>query len=385
MTDLRRAWRLGLFTLLGLALLLAAVVAVFGLRVFDRSERAQLHFEGSLYGLSPGAPVLFRGLPVGRVTGIGVTHDGPGGALRLPVEVTLEGPMLDRLLGAAAQPEAPALPRLLQRGLSAQLATSSLLTGQRYIELDLATPAGGTVAATPARAAVAAEPARGGLPEIPTVTAPLTLQEQLARLDLDGLLQDARGAAAALRDLAGGPRSAQTLAQLGQAAQQLGALAQTLQGRVDPLAQSAQTALAQGQRAADELAQAGRQAASAAGQIGAAAARAEATLAPQAPLPLAWQQAAEELARSAALLRRTLGDESSLTPELQRSVTEVGRAARSLRELAELLRDHPDALLRGAPAPAVAPATAPVVAPVAAPAAPPSTTEAPAAPRADRR
>lgn len=348
MTDPRRAWRLGLFTLLGLALLLAAVVTVFGLRVFERSERALLHFEGSLYGLSPGAPVLFRGLPVGSVTGLGVAHDGPGGALRLPVEVTLDGPMLDRLLGAAAQPDTAALPRLLQRGLSAQLATSSLLTGQRYIELDLGT--------MPAGATAAMAPRRDGLPEIPTVAAPLSLQEQIARLDLDGPLQEARAAAAALRSLASGARTEQTLAQLGQASQRLGELAQALQRQVGPLAQSAQATLAQGQRAAGDLARAGEQAASAAGQIGAAAARAEATLAPQAPLPLAWQQAAEELARSAALLRRTLGDESSLAPELQRSVSEVGRAARSLRELAELLRDHPDALLRGAPATRAAPA-----------------------------
>ena len=169
MTPHWRAWRLGLFTLLGLALLLAAVVAVFGLRVFDRSERARLHFEGSLVGLSPGAPVLFRGLPMGSVTGIGVAHDGPGGSPRLPVEVTLGGPELDRLLGttaqSTAQPGAPALPQLLQRGLSAQLVTSSLLTGQRYIELDLA-------AAPAVRAQVS--PRSDSLPEIPTVPAPLS-------------------------------------------------------------------------------------------------------------------------------------------------------------------------------------------------------------------
>lgn len=350
MTPHWRAWRLGLFTLLGLALLLAAVVAVFGLRVFDRSERARLHFEGSLVGLSPGAPVLFRGLPMGSVTGIGVAHDGPGGSLRLPVEVTLGGPELDRLLGSSAQPGAPALPQLLQRGLSAQLVTSSLLTGQRYIELDLAAAAPGTRAPS--------APGSGGLPEIPTVAAPLSLQEQLARLDLDGLLQEARTAAAALRSLAGGPQTEQTLQQLGQASQRLAELAQSLQRQIGPLTQSAQATLSQGQRAAADIAQAGQQAASAAARIASAAAQAEATLAPQAPLPLAWQQAATELARSAAVLRRTLGDESSLTPELQHSLAEVGRAARSLRELAELLREQPDALLRGVAAPPAPPPTA---------------------------
>ncbi len=353
MTPHWRAWRLGLFTLLGLALLLAAVVAVFGLRVFDRSERARLHFEGSLVGLSPGAPVLFRGLPMGSVTGIGVAHDGPGGSLRLPVEVTLGGPELDRLLGttaqSTAQPGAPALPQLLQRGLSAQLVTSSLLTGQRYIELDLA-------AAPAVRAQVS--PRSDSLPEIPTVPAPLSLQEQLARLDLDGLLQEARAAAAALRSLAGGPQTEQTLQQLGQASQRLGDLAQSMQRRIGPLTQSAQATLGQGQRAAADIAQASQQAASAAARIASAAAQAEATLAPQAPLPLAWQQAATELARSAAVLRRTLGDESSLTPELQRSLVEVGRAARSLRELAELLREQPDALLRGVAAPPAPPPAA---------------------------
>jgi paraquat-inducible protein B len=346
----RRAWRLGLFTLLGFALLVAAVVAVFGLRVFARSDRAVMHFEGSLYGLSVGAPVMFRGLRLGSVTNIGLAHDGPDRGLRLPVQATLDGTLVDQLLGPAhtrsAQGNA-ALASLVQRGLRAQLVTQSLLTGQRYIELDLVGAAGVTPAAAPPA------PRRAdGLTEVPTVAAPQSLQEQIARLDLDGLLQEARGAAAALRGLAGGPHTEQTLRQLGQASQRLGDLAQALQRQVGPLAQSAQATLGQGQRAAVDVALAGQQAASAATHIAAAAAQAEATLAPQAPLPQAWQQAAEELARSATLLRRTLGDESTLTPELQRSVTEVGRAARSLRELAELLRDHPEALLRGAPAPA---------------------------------
>jgi paraquat-inducible protein B len=224
MTPRPSALRIGLFALLGLALLVAAVVVVFGVQAFKPSDRGVMHFSGSVYGLQVGSPVVFRGVRVGRVQSIDVAHDSPGGSLRLPVEVTLGGPELDRLLGttaqSTAQPGAPALPQLLQRGLSAQLVTSSLLTGQRYIELDLA-------AAPAVRAQVS--PRSDSLPEIPTVPAPLSLQEQLARLDLDGLLQEARAAAAALRSLAGGPQTEQTLQQLGQASQRLGDLAQSMQ------------------------------------------------------------------------------------------------------------------------------------------------------------
>lgn len=346
----RRAWRLGLFTLLGLALLVAAVVAVFGLRLFARSDRAVMHFEGSLYGLSVGAPVMFRGLYLGSVVDIGLAHAGSGQGLRLPVQARLDGSRVDQLLGpadaAASTPAGPPLATLVQRGLRAQLVTQSLLTGQRYIELDLP--------ATPPPPAGSSGERPDGLVEIPSAAPARTLQDQLAELDLAGLVREATAAAAALRALGSSrPRLERSLADVGQAATSLNHLARALQQRSGPLAEAAQATLAETRRAASAVEAGSRQLgtpwAQAGERVSAAASQLEATLAPDAPLPRSLQRAADELGRSAVSLRRALGDESALPADLQRSLNDLSQAAQALRDLAQMLRRHPNALLFGAP------------------------------------
>lgn len=348
-----RAWRLGLFTLVGLTLLVAAVVAVFGLRLFARSDPVVMHFDGSLYGLSVGAAVRLRGLQVGRVTDIGLAHDGPGGGLRLPVQAELDGAQLDRLLGrpAPAQAASGTVAVLVQRGLNARLVTQSLLTGQRYIELDLpaAQPGAQPPPATTARA-------RGdGRVEIPGVAPEPSLQDRLAQLDLARLVQEATAAAAAVRALgSSAPQLERSLAELGQAAASLNRLAHTLRQRSGPLAEAAQATLADTRRAASAVEAGSRQLsapwAQAGERVGAAASQVQATLAPEAALPRSLQQAADEVARSAASLRRAVGDESALPADLQRSLAELSQAAQAVRDLAQMLRRHPNALLFGAPA-----------------------------------
>ena len=71
MTPRPHALRIGLFAIGGLALLVMAVASVFGGRLFADSERAVLHFNGSIYGLQIGAPVVFRGVRMGGVVSIG--------------------------------------------------------------------------------------------------------------------------------------------------------------------------------------------------------------------------------------------------------------------------------------------------------------------------
>ena len=58
---------IGAFVVGATALLLLAI-AVFGSgKLFQTTSRYVLFFDGSISGLSVGSPVLFRGVPVGRV------------------------------------------------------------------------------------------------------------------------------------------------------------------------------------------------------------------------------------------------------------------------------------------------------------------------------
>ncbi len=76
---------------------------------------------------------------------------------------------------------------------------------------------------------------------------------------------------------------------------------------------------------------------------------------PGSPLIAQLQRTADELAKAAGSLREDLGEDGSLRQDADQALRDVSRASRAVRELAELLNRHPDALLRGRPADPVAP------------------------------
>ncbi|SPA29101.1 paraquat-inducible protein B [Cupriavidus taiwanensis] len=99
---------------------------------------AVLNFDQSVRGLSPGAPVDFRGVIVGQVRSIGIEFQREKRAFRMPVVVELypsrmgfrERDVEDR------ERARKIIQGLMQRGMRAQLRTGNLLTGQLYVALD---------------------------------------------------------------------------------------------------------------------------------------------------------------------------------------------------------------------------------------------------------
>jgi paraquat-inducible protein B len=322
------ALRLGAFVIGGLALLLFAVVTVSGGMLFSRHERVVMHFEGSVYGLQVGAPVVFRGVRVGRVVAITLTPDAQG-RFRAPVQADLD---LDLML----PPGAPTLAALVQQGLVAQLANQSLLTGLLYVDMTLS-PAVMTRAA--------AAPPDDRPIEIPTAAAPMqALVTQLQTLDLAGLISNLDALAVSTRTLVETPALQQGLAEFSALATELRALTTRLDRRVDPLTGAGEATLAQAQAALLRLgaaAEAITQAAQATQQ------GVDRLVDASTPALASTRQAADELARSATALRSALDDESALMQGVQRGSQDVARAARALRDLAELLERQPQAVLRG--------------------------------------
>jgi paraquat-inducible protein B len=106
-----------------------------------------MHFKGSLRGLSAGAPVELHGIAVGEVKSVDVEYDQDAGALRFPVAVDLYPRRIrGRNAHAAALspgkdgPEAASralFDSLVAHGLRAELKTGNLLTGQKYVDLDM--------------------------------------------------------------------------------------------------------------------------------------------------------------------------------------------------------------------------------------------------------
>lgn len=105
---------------------------------------AVLNFEQSVRGLSPGAPVDFRGVVVGQVRSIGIDYVRETRSFRLPVVVELYPARMGfRLDDVENQQRARGIvENMIKRGFRAQLRTGNLLTGQLYVALDFFPKAG---------------------------------------------------------------------------------------------------------------------------------------------------------------------------------------------------------------------------------------------------
>lgn len=325
----------GSFVAAGLVLLAATLMLVAGNRLFAPKTRAVMHFTGSVYGLQTGAPVVFRGVRVGSVVSIGVLYDRGSDSFSIPVLAELDGSVVSGLDGEpAAADMALALPALVQRGLTAQLHMQSLLTGLLYVDLDLRPQAHASVRGD--RGSV-----HHGAVEIPTTaTAIQALKSQFDDMDFRRIADDLAAIAASARAVASGPELKQALADLARITGHVQRLSQRLEQRLDPMADDLQRSLADVRGA---LQQVGR----AAQGVDRSAGRVDALLAPDSPLLLDLQRSADEVAQSAVSLRQATAGDSALAQGSERALQDLSHAARALRELAEVLAQQPDALLRG--------------------------------------
>lgn len=333
---------IGLFVVIGLALVAAGVLVATGGRLFARKEQAVMYFQGSIYGLQVGAPVVFRGVRLGAVSAIGLEHESPTDQFTIPVRVELDRDGITTVhADGSRERKALTLHDLVARGLSAQLSLQSLLTGQQYVDLDLRPGKSGALHRPPGSTAVI---------EIPTTATTIqNLKAQLEGLDVRALADDVSGTARAVRDLVGGPALRESVDNLRKISADLRVVSATLARRADPMARDVQATLQDTRAALGRLGQAADGVRDGASRVGGAAERVRALADPQSPLMQSAQRTADELALAAAGLRSHTGTDAPLMLDLDRTLQDVSRASRSVRELADLLERHPDALLRGRP------------------------------------
>jgi paraquat-inducible protein B len=105
-----------------------------------------MYFQGSLRGLSVGAPVDLRGINIGEVKRLSVEYDRDAGMLRFPVEVDIfpqrirGRPRPVRAGGAANDSDIGGhamIDSMVAHGMRAELKTGSLLTGQKLVSVDV--------------------------------------------------------------------------------------------------------------------------------------------------------------------------------------------------------------------------------------------------------
>ncbi|MEO6281028.1 MlaD family protein [Roseateles sp.] len=323
---------IGAFVIGGLAVLVLALIALPGQHWFKQPQRVVMYFSGSVFGLQKGAPVVFRGVRVGDVTDISVRYDSKTDTFAIPVIARLEDDAVRGLEGRFTHDDiGHALPQLIKRGLTAQLGTQSLLTGQLYVDLDFRTKPPGKLHGG----------YEGDETEIPTSsTAFQALKDQLESVDLRKILDDLSQIANSTRTLIAAPELKQGMKDFAAAAGHARKLAAQLEQRAAPLTRSAERAMASVDRAGDKVA-------GAADKLGTGADKANVLLDPNGPLVPDLQKTLAELQRASNQLRQAADGDGPLLQQTERTMRDLSQAARALRQLATSLEAQPEALLRG--------------------------------------
>jgi len=303
---------------IGAVIITVAAIALLGSgNLFRQTHEFVCFFDGNVNGLRLGAAVKFKGVEIGEVKNILLSLNatsGPaavGNVIKIPVLIQLdEGRILKR--GATnINIGNPAGMRLaISRGLRAQLATESLLTGLLYIDLDI----------HPGAPAHYATDQNSAYTEIPTIPNPfeqaqsvaLKLINQLDKVQLDQLVQTATQTMAAFRDLADSSDLKAAIVSMKQTGDSLSKTSETLRvmtlnldRQIGPMSTSVQTTA---------------------------------------------QAADDTLKKTQAMIERLdngLRPDAPLVFQANRTLVDVSEAARSIRQLADYLQRNPDAIVRG--------------------------------------
>lgn len=125
--------KIGLFLMTGIVIFVLVMGSFLKDKFFiDYSKQAVMYFDESIKGLNVGAPVVFKGVEIGKVSKIDLIETGTGLDFRIPVYTQFNNNVITK-----SKDKKFILDGLIEKGLRARLTTQSYLTGQLMIELEM--------------------------------------------------------------------------------------------------------------------------------------------------------------------------------------------------------------------------------------------------------
>ncbi|MBW2439547.1 MAG: MCE family protein [Deltaproteobacteria bacterium] len=343
----------GLFVVGAIALLVAALIIFGGGKFFQKTDRYVAFFEGSVKGLNVGAPVMFRGVTIGKVDDFQVYYDAQETQFKIPVLITLNKGKVHGIgieMEVNREQRAEFWQQMLKSGFRAELQLQSLVTGQLGIQLDFYPDSPLKLYGTDGF----------DLPpdvrEIPTIQSGLQqLTKKIEQIPLDQIVEDASAAIKGINKIINSPETAETLRYLKQAIQDARNLVRRIDEKVDPLfaqvdqtLKDSQALLENVDRQVDPLAASLKQTSDDTRKlVNNVNSRIE-------PIQAEWSKTARELRAALNAAEGTLESIDGMVDEtsefrfqVEQFLGEITMMARSLRAFADYLERNPDALLRG--------------------------------------
>jgi len=317
---------IGIFVLGAIALAVIGIVVLGSGKFFRQTLEVVCYFEGDIKGLNVGSPVVFRGVKIGSVTDIILRFDPRTLDFKIPVFMEIEPDRIETI-GPRPTRKGEKMKPLIDKGLRAQLEMQSFVTGQLQISLDFFPD-------KPAKF-VGTDPKHL---EIPTVPTPFEqLAKKLEELPLEKIMKDVASAVDGINKVVNSPEVTKFIQSASATAEEAKKLVSNLNARIDPLVLNVDAGVNDARKLIRDI---DKQVEPLGPSIKKTFEGIEKTI-KTAEMTLAAAQ------RTVEGLEGTFGEDSPLAYEINKAVEDVSRLARSMRNLADYLERHPEALLRG--------------------------------------
>jgi paraquat-inducible protein B len=304
---------IGVFVIVAVIIMAASLVVFGSGQFFKKTVKCVMYFDGSVKGLSVGAPVLFQGVQIGSVTSIVLEVDPAMLQLSIPVIIEYEPEKFHIIAGGQHVHRDPrkTIPKLIERGLRAQLGMQSFITGQLDIEIGFYPDS--ALCYAPAKT----DKIYKDYIVIPTCQSTTQkLADALQKLDLAGLEQHLESTLDGVDKLANNPDLAASIRALKDTLQDARQLVTRVDRQVDPLADDTKKTVNEFGKLARNLD----------AQVGGVATGLDKTM---------------------TKARGFLSEDSPLIVDLQNTLHEISAMSRSIRQLSNYLEQHPETLIRG--------------------------------------
>lgn len=319
-----------------IALAVASIMIFGGGKFLTKTNTYVMYFEGTVKGLNVGSPVVFRGVKIGSVKSIEIRYDPK--TLRVQIPVLVEIIPGTRGIEKVPHPEEE-VERLIEVGLRAQLGSQSFVTGQLQIELDF----------YPEEEARLVGNLLGNYeayPEIPTIQSSFErITKKIVELPIDELFAKASSSLMGIDKLVNSPELPEIIHALKLTVDDTRKLINNVDAQIKPLATSIDKTVKDF----------GKLARNADKQIKPLGSGMNATVKDvqklvndidKKTLPK-FDAMVKDIQKTFAAADELLDEDSKVVYELENALMEISAMARSMRELADYLKRHPESLIRG--------------------------------------
>lgn len=316
MSEKNNHFTMGMFIVGALLIAVTIIKFAIGTGFGEDKETVIMIFEGSVKGLSIGAPVTLRGVEIGQVTAIELQLESDSAKLIMRVEADISGENIRR----TGDLREDLLDEMIDHGLKAQLNTQSILTGLLYVQMDF----------HPEKEIILVD-INTPYQQIPTIPTNLErLTQELESFDLVKMAKDIENIATNVSKFVGNEEFQNLPAQFSTAISSITALSVQLQtqvdstgSRLDNLLDNTNTTVNLANAELPEIA-----------------------LLVQKNLT-ELKQAINQFETGMQNFNGLVDYDSTTVYELNRTLKELGEAGRSLKDLVRALEEKPESLLRG--------------------------------------